>query len=438
MISPKYMSAFRWLRSLSLVSIGLLCVALVWSQEKRISPPEQLYLLAATPDQDYGYPATLYRVVSGKLNVVRELSPQSEGVRSVRAWEGTIFLVHPAQVPRAVSIVHPDDPARVDDIEINPDWPQFFFVANEAIAEPDASSVDELMLATKGELSLANAKWLGISGAMASNPRIKPDVWDEYSKMRVEGEPGGPFRGAGLAGAVSGEGLLLFQAFGHPVPMGSLSPTVREAISQTAMKRVQITAASQDYLILELAYSMEETFSKAHSTDTELFVHDRARNAWATVRVEGNRSRLRLFGPWLAASVETFNPDGKPSPGRENERGPEAFGPEEIAGARGNNGNAAFPDVRNLYGGDSSANFIPGVLLLQNLADGQKIRIETGQEDSEVIVVRDDAVLYRVNDSLYQAKLAGDKLQGTQLVVKDEDVPEIHWAFWGPAISSTP
>lgn len=84
-----------------------------------------------------------------------------------------------------------------------------------------------------------------------------------------------------------------------------------------------------------------------------------------------------------------FNPDRKPSPGRENERGVEAFGPYEIAGSRGNPGNARFPLVQGQFDSDV---FSPGVLVLQNLDDGRKIRIETGQEDSEILNVNGDIV----------------------------------------------
>jgi len=72
----------------------------------------------------------------------------------------------------------------------------------------------------------------------------------------------------------------------------------------------------------------------------------------------------------------------------------------------------------------------PGVLVLQNLADGRKIRIETGQEDSEILTVDQEKVLYRVNDTIYQAHIVGEQLKDSTVVVKDEDVPEIHWVFW--------
>jgi hypothetical protein len=73
---------------------------------------------------------------------------------------------------------------------------------------------------------------------------------------------------------------------------------------------------------------------------------------------------------------------------------------------------------------------IPGILMLQNLGDGRKIRIETDQEDSEILWADDNSALYRVNDAIYQAQIIGDKLQDTTMIVKDQDVPEIHWVFW--------
>jgi hypothetical protein len=44
--------------------------------------------------------------------------------------------------------------------------------------------------------------------------------------------------------------------------------------------------------------------------------------------------------------------------------------------------------------------------------------------------VEDDVVLYRVNDAIYQARIDGEQLKDITLVVKGEDVPEVHWAFW--------
>jgi hypothetical protein len=402
------------------------------ASDSNVAVTGELYFLAGTPVDDYGYPVTLYQAEGGNLRTVREVLPQAEGVRSVRAWGNVIFLIHPAQIPKAVTVLHTDDPLRVDEVEINPNYPDGFFTTSEAVAEPKTSVFDELTLASKGQFSPENLEWLSITdGATGASPRIKLDSWGEYSAMRLEGAIGGPVRDVSFGGAVAGNNLVFPPAWGHPTVIDSLSPMVRDTITSGERPVATIVAASRQYLLLVVSRSFEELFSRKSlsSSQTNLFLHDRFHDVWRTLQVEGNNSRIRLFDRWLAITVEMFNPDRKPSPGQENERGPEAFGDDEIAGSKGNDGNARLPLVR---GALRSENFSPGVLVLQNLGDGRKIRIETGQEDSEILSVHEGTVVYRVNDAVYQARIAADKLQDVVLLAKDEDVPEIHWVFWGP------
>ena len=177
-----------------------------------------------------------------------------------------------------------------------------------------------------------------------------------------------------------------------------------------------IIAASQDYLVVPKPRTREEMDSSTPPDFIEGFVHVRSTGAWKRIRIEGNSSYSRLFGVWLATITQMWNPQHKVSPGRENER---------------NRGNSLLPSVQTAYEEFRGRwNWSPGILALQNLADGRKIRIETGQEDSEILRVDGDVVLYRVNDTIYQARIEGEQLKDITVVVKDEDVPEIHWAFW--------
>jgi len=147
-----------------------------------------------------------------------------------------------------------------------------------------------------------------------------------------------------------------------------------------------------------------------------VFVHDRMANRWKAISVEGTLPTLRLFTPWLASAVRMLG--GGTSPGRENER--------DFTSDR-------LPNVQAAYAFASGGEgFTPGVLVLQNIEDGRKIRIETGQEDSEVLSVGGDTVLYRINDAIYKATIADNGLKDTSVMVKDDDVPEVHWVFYGP------
>jgi hypothetical protein len=67
---------------------------------------------------------------------------------------------------------------------------------------------------------------------------------------------------------------------------------------------------------------------------------------------------------------------------------------------------------------------------LLNLETKQKVRVHTGEEDSEILWVGNERVLYRVNDTIYQASIAGDRVKDVSVLVKADDVTEIHWVFW--------
>lgn len=394
----------------------MLCAVLVSGQET--AAPRQLYLLSATPTEHTNktYPVVLYRLSADKrLKVVREVVPQADGVRFVQAWGDAIFVIHPHVISTAVTIVHTGEPMLADDVVFNP---RGLILADAwvAVAAPSASSVDELVPLITDASQPTHIK--GTVASISSNPtgtasRVRSDAWDEYAALRREGEPGGPTNIVPyLVGSTAGDNVAV-SVFGHSIVIDTLPPSLRGA---TAKITPFIVAVNPEYNLLVVQPPAEDWSSGKLPNSTEMFVHDRARGRWKTIRIEGNTSARRLFGPWLATIVGMWNPDHKPSPGRDNERNQETD---------------RLPNVQNQY-----AIFVgkwswrPGVLVLQNLADGRKIRIETGQEDSEILRVEGDIVLYRINDTIYQAKIVGDQLRDPTVVVKDEDVPEIHWVFW--------
>jgi hypothetical protein len=396
---------------------SLVCSLIASAQNARETAPLQLYLFSATPTEhtDKTYPAILYRVsVDRKLKAVREVVSQAEGVRLVQAWTDAIFVDSPPVPATFVSIIHTNDPLRQDRVKFNP---QGLNLNNSAtvIAQTQLASSSQLLPLLAGFSDPAHLR-----GNLVSVPsnlselgsRLKIDTWDEYASLRHQGSQGGPALVAGLIGSISGQNLAM-SVYGHSIVIDGLPPELRA----TGREIVPVIAcASQQYLVLLVQRTREEMSSPNLGDFRELFVHDRTQDRWKILRTDGNSSGFRLFSQWLTTIVGMWNPDHKPSPGRENER---------------NSSTDRLPNVQQEYATFSGRwNWKPGILVLQNLADGRKIRIETGQEDSEVLVIQEDAVLYRVNDTIYQAKIAGDQLKDPTIVVKDEDVPEIHWVFW--------
>jgi hypothetical protein len=377
---------------------------------------QQLYLLSATPTEhsDKTYPANLYQVgADKKLKLVREVVPQSEGVRFVQAWGDAIFVIHPHVVATTVSIVHTSEPPSRDDVLFNS---RGLNVNNSAAvaAEPQTGTVELLpLLEDYSDPAHLRGTLASVSTSpTASEPRVKFDFWGQYSFLRRAGHHGGPNFAVDLVASRDG-GKIAISIYGHTIFIDSLPSALRGATRKIVPI---IVAATQEYLIVMVQRTREEMLSPDPGNSREIFVHERLRDRWKTLRIEGNSPTLGLFSPWLATIVGMWNPDHKPSPGRENER---------------NQATDQLPNVQEeyaTYGG--RWNWKPGILVLQNLADGRKIRIETGQEDSEVLWVGSESVLYRINDAIYEARIVGDQLRDSTVVVKDEDVPEVHWVFW--------
>jgi hypothetical protein len=377
----------------------------------------QLYLLAATPTEHSpatAYPVTLYRLgADGKLKTVREIVDQADGARIIQSWKNVVFVIYPHLVSTTVSILHIDDPLRVDEITFNP---KAFIPADSAvtIAELSGSVMEQLVPLMTNAEDTANHPVPLVSVRASSATRLETDNWDDYSKLRREGDTGGPALVAGLIARVRARDLVV-SVFAHSTVIDSLPEGWSTAI---ANEMPLIIAANRSYLIFMTQHKGAGSTEDSSDDWQDVFIHNRGTDRWTRMRLEGSVSASRFFEPWLATQIGVWNPQHHPSPGRENERS-----------GGGSTGRSA--DTRGMYT-QLRGRWVwsPGTLLLRNLSDGRKLRIQTGQEDSEILRVESDALFYRVNDTIFQAKIVGDQLQDTTVIVKGEDVPEIHWVFW--------
>jgi len=71
-----------------------------------------------------------------------------------------------------------------------------------------------------------------------------------------------------------------------------------------------------------------------------------------------------------------------------------------------------------------------GYMYLYNIDKKKYIEWNTGQADSEILMVKNDIVYYRVYDTIYIASIIdGEKLGSSNLFIKNKDVPAIHFMF---------
>jgi hypothetical protein len=71
----------------------------------------------------------------------------------------------------------------------------------------------------------------------------------------------------------------------------------------------------------------------------------------------------------------------------------------------------------------------PGRLHLYDMEHERSYTIPTGQADSEILLVEDGAVYYRVTSAIYRASIGEASLGTPQLVAKSAILGDAHWAF---------
>ncbi|MGC1292703.1 MAG: hypothetical protein WA855_15605, partial [Candidatus Acidiferrales bacterium] len=266
-------------------------------------------------------------------------------------------------------------------------------------------------------------------------PRIRPGKWDAFKSLQCEGENGGPFLVTPPLAEIAGVDLVMPYSWQPDVVLAQLPP--QYSFKPELRQLVWILAATDRYLVVWILPKdmFGGTVDAARPTHTEpirALILNKSTDKWRaldlpTTVTSNSRAQVRLFGDWLVTTEMDWRPgplgSGSGSPGTANE----SYGST----------NGDLPDVRDEYYNAFLDLYIPGKLVLQNLADNRRLVLDTGQEDSEVLLICPNGeFLYRVNDSIYSARITGNHIEKGALIVKDTDVPQIHWAFYGPAAKS--
>jgi hypothetical protein len=71
----------------------------------------------------------------------------------------------------------------------------------------------------------------------------------------------------------------------------------------------------------------------------------------------------------------------------------------------------------------------PGLLHLYDVDTDRSYTISTNQGDSEIVLVENNVVYYRVSDRLYSVPITGNGLGESHLIAKDDAIRDAHWAF---------
>lgn len=158
-------------------------------------------------------------------------------------------------------------------------------------------------------------------------------------------------------------------------------------------------------------------------------VYNKSNGSWKRLRIKGNRTRLTLFGNWLSGAVcETKSQ--VPSIGSENRNTNSCFNMPfwEVLKNSMHGGCIGVPfDIMSQYRMNM---YFPGILYIFNFETDTYIEWNTRQGDSEILMIEDEVIYYRINNIIYKRSiLEGSKLGSPIKLIESDFIPFIHWAL---------
>jgi hypothetical protein len=252
--------------------------------------------------------------------------------------------------------------------------------------------------------------------------------WDDYRFVQTEGSwsPGDLNPGIDL---YPKNGRLLFRRNVDTADLGIPSPPNLES---SVKDRLVLDISNDDMFVIG-RYGPATSPGPGVAETHTFYIYDKKTAAWHNVKIEGGGVSIRGFGPWVAAAradrkraigVSESDPRAEPvSPG--------AVFRNRILNPKVRERNQT--PLETLF--QNVPYYFPGELYLYNVRSRQKYTIQTGQGDSEILLVADDTVYYRVNDTLYKARIEQSVVGSPVKILTDDSVQLAHWAFLGPVLA---
>ena len=397
---------------------------------------QKLYLLAATPTpmQDIGFPAELYDLNSGgHPQLVREVASAPGGVDSilVNYEERVISVASPRVKPTSFQIIRMDDSGK----------PEVHAIAYQG------SGFDEHLLLLPGHRLIQSI--VNVESPLATVPvpgnsplplpkaaplEIPARAIRTTHLLGIDLSPGAPngsielgpsdFKYVTYAGCAGGA-ISRAEYLSVDGPSNGRSLEMRASGALGAALNIELPPAlnvtPKDLIMYHVVSDSVVALSIKWAVGlknirglTDLNIYDRQNRAWSEVALPGDASIIRGFGPWIAAVIAEDNrkTPGRTSPGEKNRR---------LEFAR----TGDTPDLRFKLVG----RYFPGQLFIYNAVTHGRFSIQTGEGDSEVLLVSGSSIYYRVNDRLYQAELTQQGVGQPLLLAEDDVIRDVHWCF---------
>ena len=371
---------------------------------------ENLYLISGHPynDTDEEFESYLWHYTEDRLDTVTMVSSKNDFLENVKVYpEQNLAVLHKTN---SIRRMHLGDNHRL--LFINYGY---------------SVHTDEVQIDIQGSFSYYHSLEKDILLDVFTQDReiqfIKVDVRsktieeatiEDFVFSELTGIPGGMIHSKDYLLVYSNEkdGVLEIPLVGDRNKRPKFPYLLPEKYQFGSYERHVVSVNNSKLFLLHGDY--EEAGPKLGKSD--LIYLNKEDSSWHKLVIPGNIQKPRGFGHWLAGYVFNDHIEGKKLPGSE------IWTPRE---------SGLSPQERwNYYPGEDYA-YAPGVLYFYHAGTQEYFELETNQADSEVILIEDNTVIYRVYNKLYKAPIVDGKALGeSELLLKDDRVPDIHWAFF--------
>lgn len=381
------------------------------------------YFIAAEPmglEAQNSYPASLYRMGNDdQLHLVRQFfGPREHFSDFANDLHGTIYLAGRS----GIYVVHTADPKDAAYVTVLHFDDTFCWGAvHGSVAGTSVQPGVQYCPGQNIDIVTANAN--------PKLPRNGPGSWSAFKWLQFSGEGGGPYQVGPPTAEIDDANLVM--PFGTKPKVTLARLPAPDQASPKLKRRVSILASTDRYLVIWIqpaAFSVSPGAgmkSPPHEAPVHVLLLNKQTHRWQTLELPTAVSTrtnvpVRIFGDWMVITEMSWSPpDGQPASAGLG------IGSEQKTPIY-----SATSDIHAAYDRRFQNIEIPGKLAIWNLADGRKLMLNTGQEDSEVLkITKRGAMLYRVNDSLYSARIDTGKIGSAIRLAKAPAVADIHWAF---------
>lgn len=409
-----------------------------------------LHLLAASPAPlSAAYEAGLYKFENGKqFQLVRRLASSNDGILflipdfdsefiavgkphnelhtvdliSMRNPEQVITRsVHVEALPRSAWVDTPNHPVsqkhKANYLELERSFPARARsrVMGENLISRGGQNLLALLLEGNDERpEVSSWAYLGLVLTATTPARAFEIIQgSDFATLRVQGQFG--FESGDLADVISeGGGWSVNTPVGRkPIEIPPMANLPSERLGW------KLRVRGRDATLLELGTAPTARSAGLYArvaAKGSFWLYRSNTQKWEAFPFVGQYPLIRHVNTWIMGIVgESAN--GRSSPGSEHWRKSNLRG---RAPSR--------PDTAQaIHHGEY---YYPGKLFLYNTESGIYMAVETGEGDSEPLLVQDNLLIYRVNDRILQAEIRGTGLGTPVELARADELRDVHWAFF--------